>query len=54
MAELPGQVVQYYQSLGIQPNVPPPSINMSQMLIPQKPQIDPNVIIVMNHGKKIS
>lgn len=35
LAELPSQVVQYYQSLGIQPNTPPPTINMSQMLAPK-------------------
>jgi hypothetical protein len=33
LAELPGQVVQYYQSLGIQPNKPPPQINLSQMMV---------------------
>lgn len=38
LAELPGQVVQYYQSLGIQPNVPPESINISKMLVPHKGQ----------------
>lgn len=29
LAELPGQVVQYFQSLGVQPRQPPPSVNMS-------------------------
>lgn len=50
LAELPGQVVQYYQSLGIQPKIPVPQINISQMLM-AKPQQGPDVIVI-NHGKK--
>lgn len=40
LAELPGQVVQYYQSLGIQPNKPPPPINLSQMMVNQQQPIN--------------
>lgn len=33
LAELPNQVVQYYQSKGINPRVPPPQASMSEMLM---------------------
>ena len=38
LAQLPGQVVQYFQSMGVAPNKPPPSINMSQMMVPNQAQ----------------
>jgi hypothetical protein len=54
LAELPAQVVQYYQSIGLQPNKPPPTINMSQMLAPQQQQ-GPNfghmANIIIDHTK---
>lgn len=33
LAELPNQVVQYYQSIGVNPRAPPPQADMSQMMM---------------------
>lgn len=38
LAELPGQVVSYFESQGIKPNIPPPTVNMSQMLMSEQNQ----------------
>ena len=55
LAELPGQVVRYFQSLGIQPNMPVPNINMSQMMMPPQQQQFPNFLnmapIIIDHTK---
>lgn len=51
LAELPGQLVQYYQSLGMQPKIPGPQINISQMLM-AKPQQASDMVIIVDHGKK--
>lgn len=38
LAELPGQVVSYFEQLGIKPNIPPPATNMSDLLMSQQQQ----------------
>ena len=36
LAELPGQVVSYFESQGIRPNIPPPAMNMSELMMSQQ------------------
>lgn len=36
LAELPNQVIQYYQNLGINPKNPPPQVDMANMLMTGK------------------